>query len=255
MRRFLIAGNWKMNAGPSEARHLINSLKLELSNHKPKVEVLVCPPIISLVAVKEELDQFIGIELGSQNVHYENNGAYTGEVSTEMLKDTGCRYSIVGHSERRSYFSETDEIVNKKALKCLNDGLKPIICVGETLEQRKADQHKDVVRNQVTKALAGINKDIAQKVVIAYEPIWAIGTGETATPQQAQEMHQFIRSVVSDVFDEGIANGLQILYGGSMKPHNAEELLQQNDVDGGLIGGASLKAKSFASIIETAESL
>ncbi|HKJ45737.1 MAG TPA: triose-phosphate isomerase [Balneolales bacterium] len=255
MRRFLIAGNWKMNAGPSEARHLINSLKLELSNHKPKVEVLVCPPIISLVAVKEELDQFIGIELGSQNVHYENNGAYTGEVSTEMLKDTGCRYSIVGHSERRSYFSETDEIVNKKALKCLNDGLKPIICVGETLEQRKADQHKDVVRNQVTKALAGIDKDIAQKVVIAYEPIWAIGTGETATPQQAQEMHQFIRSVVSDVFDEGIANGLQILYGGSMKPHNAEELLQQNDVDGGLIGGASLKAKSFASIIETAESL
>jgi triosephosphate isomerase len=244
-----------MNAGPSEARHLVNNLKLELSNHKPKVEVLVCPPIISLVAVKEELDQFIGIELGSQNVHYENNGAYTGEVSTEMLKDTGCHYSIVGHSERRSYFGETDEIVNKKALKCLNDGLKPIICVGETLEQRKANQHKEVVRKQVTKALAGIDKELAQKVVIAYEPVWAIGTGETATPEQAQEMHQFIRSVVSEIFDEELANGLRILYGGSMKPHNAEELLQQNDVDGGLIGGASLKANSFASIIETAESL
>ncbi|HKJ31638.1 MAG TPA: triose-phosphate isomerase [Balneolales bacterium] len=255
MRRYLIAGNWKMNAGPTDARRLAKNLKIELANRKPKVEVLVCPPTISLVPVKEELEGANGIEMGAQNVHFEDNGAFTGEVSTEMLKDTGCRYAIIGHSERRSYFCETDEIVNKKALKCLNDGVKPIICVGETLDQRKAEQHKDVVKTQVTKALENIDADHIKNVVIAYEPVWAIGTGETATPEQAQEMHKFIRSIVADLYDEEIAGSLRILYGGSMKPHNANELLQQEDVDGGLIGGASLKAQSFSSIIETAESL
>lgn len=255
MRRYLIAGNWKMNAGPTDARHLIKNLKIELANRKPKVEVLVCPPMVSLVPVKQELDGFNGIEIGAQNVHYENNGAYTGEVSTEMLKDSGCHYAIIGHSERRAYFHETDEIVNKKAQKCLNDGLKPIICVGETLEQRKSGEHQDVVKTQVTKALSGISENQVKTLVIAYEPVWAIGTGETATPEQAQEMHHFIRSIISDLYDESLSKTIRILYGGSMKPHNADDLLQQEDVDGGLIGGASLKAQSFTSIIETAEKL
>lgn len=255
MRKYLIAGNWKMNAGPSEARQLIKNLKKELIDLAPKSEILVCPPIISLLAVQEELADLKGVLMGSQNVHFENNGAYTGEVSTQMLKEAGCRYSIIGHSERRQYFCETDEIVNKKTIKCLADGLKPIVCVGETIEQRKAGEHKNVVSKQIKAAFKDITDSDMKKVVVAYEPIWAIGTGETATPDQAQEMHEFIRKELVDIFDEHTADSVRILYGGSMKPENAEELLKKSDVDGGLIGGASLKAHSFVSIIKTAENI
>lgn len=253
MRNFLIAGNWKMNCGISETETLLRGIK-EIRETMPEgVDGLVCPPTISLQAASAELESLNGLALGAQNVHYEENGAYTGEVSTEMLNEVGCNYVIIGHSERRQYFGETDKTVNAKVTKALKDGLQPVICVGESLKQRKANEHKLRVRKQVQSALVGV--DDASNLVIAYEPIWAIGTGETATPDQAQEMHKMIRSVLTDLFDEDRANQIQIVYGGSMKPHNAEELLQQPDVDGGLIGGASLKAKSFTQIIQIAEKL
>lgn len=254
MRKYLIAGNWKMNAGPSEASQLIKNIRKELANKPIKSEVLVCPPFISIPAVQEELSGLNSVLVGAQNVHFEDNGAYTGELSTQMLKEAGCRYVIIGHSERRAYFGETDETVNKKAKKSLNDGLKPIICVGESLEQRKAGEHEDLVKKQVTAAFAGIDAESAKKVVVAYEPIWAIGTGETASPEQAQEMHEIIRKELAGLYNDETASAIRVLYGGSMKPENAADLLGQPDVDGGLIGGASLKAHSFVSIINTAES-
>ncbi len=254
MRKYLIAGNWKMNAGPSEARQLIKNIRKELANTSVKSEVLVCPPSVSIPTVQEEIKDLNSVLVGAQNVHFEDNGAYTGELSTQMLKEAGCRFVIIGHSERRAYFGETDEIVNKKAKKSLNDGLKPIICVGESLEQRKAGEHKKLVKNQVTAAFAGIDAESAKKAVVAYEPIWAIGTGETASPEQAQEMHEIIRNELAGIYNDETASSIRILYGGSMKPENAADLLKQQDVDGGLIGGASLKAHSFVSIINTAES-
>lgn len=254
MRNFLIAGNWKMNCGPSETKVLIEGIKEHSPEMPGQLEVLVCPPTISLT-VASSLLQNTGIRLGAQNVHFEDNGAFTGEVSTEMLKDAGCSYVIVGHSERRQYFGETDKTVNAKVKKALADGIKPVICVGESLDQRKKDVHKQMVKKQVEAALNTVSNSNIGHVVIAYEPIWAIGTGETATPDQAQEMHGMIRRVVSGLFDEEAASAIQILYGGSMKPHNAEELLSQPDVDGGLIGGASLKADSFTDIITIADEL
>lgn len=255
MRRFLIAGNWKMNCGPKATSSLLNGIKNKLSAMPDSVDGLVCPPAISLTTAANELNGFDGISLGAQNVHFEDNGAYTGEVSTSMLNEVGCQYVIVGHSERREYFGETDKTVNAKVVKTLEDGLKPVICVGESLKQRKAGEHQLMVKKQVQAALIGVEVEDADNVVIAYEPIWAIGTGETATPDQAQEMHKMIREVLSDYFDEETGQKLRILYGGSMKPHNAEELLEQPDVDGGLIGGASLKADSFSEIIRIAERL
>lgn len=254
MRLFLIAGNWKMNGGPAEAQKLLTSLKGNLSNGVEEVEALVCPPSVSLTTAAGILDGS-AIKLGAQNVHSKDNGAYTGEVSTQMLAEAGCEYVIVGHSERREYFGETDEVVNAKTHKIIDAGLKPIICVGETLDQRKENVHAEVVEKQVQAALSGVDGEAAQQVVIAYEPIWAIGTGETATPEQAQEMHKLIRSVLETAYDHEVADTTRILYGGSMKPHNAQELLQQPDVDGGLVGGASLKADSFAEIIEIAGGL
>ncbi len=255
MRNFLIAGNWKMNCGIGETQSLLSGIK-EIQNTIPEgVDGLVCPPMISLQAAADELEDISGMALGAQNVHFEDNGAYTGEVSTQMLNEVGCEYVILGHSERRQHFGETDKTVNAKVNKALEGGLKPVICVGESLKQRKADEHKLRVRKQVQAALIGVENDNAEQLVIAYEPIWAIGTGETATPDQAQEMHNMIRAVLADLFDEEAADQIQIVYGGSMKPHNAEELLQQPDVDGGLIGGASLKAESFTDIIEIADNL
>ncbi len=255
MRRFLIAGNWKMNCGPKETSSLIQGIGNKLNSMPEKVDGLVCPPMISLTTASVELQDISGISLGAQNVHYKDNGAYTGEVSTKMLNEVNCDYVIVGHSERRQYFGETDKTVNAKVNKALSDGLKPIICVGESLEQRKADEHKLRVKKQVQSALIGVENEDLENVVIAYEPIWAIGTGETATPDQAQEMHQMIRSVLADLYSDESADQIRILYGGSMKPHNAEELLAQPHVDGGLIGGASLKAESFTEIIEIADQL
>jgi len=255
MRRFLIAGNWKMNCGPKDTSTLLQGIGNKMETMPEDVDGLVCPPTISLTTASVELQDIEGIALGAQNVHYEDNGSFTGEVSTQMLNEVNCEYVIVGHSERRQYFGETDKTVEAKVNKALQDDLKPVVCVGESLEQRKDNEHMLRVRKQVEAALVSVDKDQAEDVVIAYEPIWAIGTGESATPDQAQEMHKMIRDVLSDLFSEDKADEMRILYGGSMKPHNAEELLAQSDVDGGLIGGASLKADSFTEIIEIADEL
>ncbi|XWN37764.1 MAG: triose-phosphate isomerase [Balneola sp.] len=253
-RQFLIAGNWKMNGGPFEAAELLEGLRSAKSEVSEEVDVLVCPPFVSLgMAVKYLHDS--EIQVGAQNLHFEDNGAYTGEISATMLAESGCNFVLIGHSERRQYFGETDKGVNKKALKALSHKIAPVICVGESLDQRKKDVHFDIVSDQVKKALEGISDSEILDVVIAYEPIWAIGTGETASPEQAQEMHAFIRKEISGLYTDETASAIRVLYGGSMKPGNAEELLSQNDVDGGLIGGASLKADSFSEIISIAEKL
>jgi len=254
MRRLLVAGNWKMNMGPAEAESMLIKLKSEVPDIPDTVDVLVCPPAISIHAVVNAVQGY-DVQVGAQNVHFEDNGAYTGEISTKMLGESGVNYVIIGHSERRQYFGETDESVNKKAIKALDDNITPVICVGESLEQRKQGNHVDVVARQVNKALENVSEQEATDIVIAYEPIWAIGTGETATPGQAQEMHGKIRTMLKNNYNGDVAEQIRILYGGSMKPHNAEELLSQKDVDGGLIGGASLKADSFAAIIRTADTL
>lgn len=254
MRRFLIAGNWKMNCGPYDAAELLEGLKANKSEVSDQVDVLVCPPFVSIgMAVKYLYDT--DIQVGGQNLHFEENGAYTGEISGSMLAESGCNYVIIGHSERRQYFGETDESVNKRVHKALEHKLAPIVCVGESLDQRKAGEHFDLVKKQVEAALDAVSDNDVLDVVIAYEPIWAIGTGETASPEQAQEMHQHIRKVLAELYEEDAAERINILYGGSMKPANAQELLSQPDVDGGLIGGASLDADSFSEIITIAEEL
>lgn len=250
----MIAGNWKMNCGPYDAAELLEGLKAKKKEVDEQVDVLVCPPFVSIgMAVKYLYDT--DIQVGAQNLHFEENGAFTGEISGSMLAESGCNYVIIGHSERRQYFGETDETVNKRTHKALEHKLAPIICVGESLEQRKAGGHFDLVKDQIIAALNGVNEDQVLDVVIAYEPIWAIGTGETATPEQAQEMHEFIRKALADLYTQEAADSVNILYGGSMKPANAQELLSQPDVDGGLIGGASLDADSFSEIINIAEDL
>lgn len=254
MRRFLIAGNWKMNCGPSDAAQLLEDLKTQKTEVSEDVDVLVCPPSVSLSMAVNYLHD-TDIQVGAQNFHYEDNGAYTGEISASMLTEAGCGYVLIGHSERREYFGETDENVNKKAHKAIDYNLVPVVCVGESLDQRKSGVHFDLVKDQVIAAFANIDEIAALDVVIAYEPIWAIGTGETASPEQAQEMHAYIRSVVAGIYDEDTSEGIRILYGGSMKPGNANELLGQKDVDGGLIGGASLSAEGFSEIITIAEKL
>ncbi|MCP9290484.1 triose-phosphate isomerase [Gracilimonas sediminicola] len=254
MRRFLIAGNWKMNCGPYDAAELLEGLKEKKAEVDENVDVLVCPPFVSIGMAVNYLHD-TDIQVGAQNLHFEENGAYTGEVSGSMIAESGCNYVIIGHSERRQYFGETDTTVNKRSHKALEHKLAPIICVGESLDQRKSGEHYDLVKNQVTAALFDISKEDILDVVIAYEPIWAIGTGETASPEQAQEMHEHIRKVIGGLYSEDTADRINILYGGSMKPANAKELLSQPDVDGGLIGGASLDAESFSEIITIAEEL
>ena len=246
-----IAGNWKMNKDLGDARELAQDVVAAVGD-PGTVRVAVCPPFISLDVVFGTLRDS-RIRLGAQNMHHADEGAFTGEVSAPMLRSVGCAYVILGHSERRQYFGETDEGVNQKVKQALAHDLTPIICVGETLEQRKAGNERTVVQQQVEGALAGIDVTRADDVVIAYEPVWAIGTGETATPEQAQEMHAFIRELLQDMAGADVAGDLHVLYGGSMKPHNAEELLAQDDVDGGLIGGASLKADAFAAIVEAGQ--
>ena len=251
MRRIIIAGNWKMNKTVAEAVDLVAGIKNGLPENSA-VEVVVCPPFTALKTVGDEL---VGtkIGLGAQNMHWEKSGAYTGEVSAEMLREALCQYVILGHSERRAYFGETDEVVNKKAQAALAMKLHPIICVGETLEEREAGRMKEVVETQVRGSLADLGEKGWKEVVVAYEPVWAIGTGKTATPEQAQEVHAFIRSIIADMAGKEIADGMRIQYGGSMKPANAKELLGQPDIDGGLIGGAALKADTFLDIIKAGE--
>ena len=255
MRKLLIAGNWKMNFSPRQTRSFFTDLSAITSTVGTQHDVLVCVPFISIESAMDGSRKVQGVHVGAQNLHFENDGAYTGEISATMLKEIGCRFVILGHSERREYFGETDAIVNKKIKKSLETDLIPILCVGEVLTERKSNRQNEVVSTQLKGALDGVSEVALANLVIAYEPVWAIGTGETATPEQAQEMHAFIRSVLSGLYSDEAANSVRILYGGSMKPDNAGELLSQPDVDGGLIGGASLKADSFNAIIETANEL
>ena len=251
LRKRIIAGNWKMNKSVAESKDLASDIKRELAECRD-VDVVLCPPFTSLSIVGEAIES-TAIKFGAQNMHWEADGAYTGEISANMLRSIYCHYVILGHSERRSYFGETDEIVNKKTKAALAANLIPIVCVGETLDERKSAQHKSVVKTQLEGSLAGIDVEDLKRVIVAYEPVWAIGTGEVATPEQAQEMHAFIRSVLAEIGDAEVAETVRLQYGGSMKPANAEELLAQPDIDGGLIGGAALEARSFVELVRVAQ--
>lgn len=246
-RKTFIAGNWKMNTTLDDAVELAKSV-VDTVGSITEVDIAICPPYVNLSSVYEVI-KGSNIKLGAQDVLWEKQGAYTGKICCGMLKSVGVTYVIIGHSEQRTYFHETDETVNKKAKAALADGLLPIVCIGETLDERKNGTMEAVVNTQIHAAFGGIIKEDALKCTIAYEPVWAIGTGETATPQQANEAHTFVRKILADIYDTDTAESIRIQYGGSMKPANAKELLEQPDVDGGLIGGASLKADLFAGII------
>jgi triosephosphate isomerase len=243
-----MAGNWKMNMRVAEAEALVRDLMAGLDGSE-EVDVVVAPPFPSLYPVAQLLEGS-PIGLAAQNLHWEASGAYTGEVSAAMLLDVGCKYVIIGHSERRQYFGESDETVSKRVKAALDAGLVPIVCVGEVLEERKSDRTWEVVGRQTRQALDGVSRTDMEKLIIAYEPVWAIGTGETATPDQAQEVHAQIRGLVHELYDEAIAQGLRIQYGGSVKPDNVQGLMDKTDVDGALVGGASLKAESFLGIVK-----
>lgn len=248
MRKPFIAGNWKMNKTIKESVELVNDLKRELSDVE-EVDIVICPVFTALSEVSDlTIDSNIG--LGAQNVYWQESGAFTGEIAPSMLKDAGCQYVIIGHSERRKYFGETDEIVNKKTKAALAAGLLPIVCVGEVLEEREANKTIEVVEGQLKGSLAGLISENLSKIVIAYEPVWAIGTGKTATPAQAQEVHKFIRDWLSKNYSSEVSQKLQILYGGSVKPSNIKELISEEDIDGALVGGASLDSASFIGIVK-----
>ena len=249
-RKYLIAGNWKMNKTASESAALVQQVHASVGSQST-VQVAVFPPFTSICKVSEELEGS-QVALGAQNVHEQASGAYTGEVSAEMLRDLYVTYVILGHSERRQYFAETNNSVNKKILATVAGNLKPIYCIGETLEQRERNETLDVVRTQIREGLGNFSDSEVDNLVIAYEPVWAIGTGKTATDEMAQEVHSFIRETLSALFGENAASTIRILYGGSMNAGNAAGLLAQPDVDGGLIGGASLAPKSFCEIVQTA---
>ncbi len=250
MRVPIIAGNWKMHKTEQEAFRLASDLKRRLA-HVEAVKVVICPPFTSLSSAKKAIEDS-KLLLGAQNMCWEEEGAYTGEISPPMLLGTGCAYVILGHSERRSYFSETDESVNSKVKSALEFGLSPIICVGEKLEQREANKTEQIVENQVEGAFRDLDAEQAEKTVIAYEPVWAIGTGRTATPQQANEVHLYIRELLSLRFSKGCSEKINILYGGSVKPENSRELLNMPEIDGALVGGASLDAEAFEKIVKSA---
>jgi triosephosphate isomerase len=247
-RKKFIAGNWKMNTTVDEAVALAKAV-VEKMGKVIDVDIAVCPPYISLKAVSDVV-KGSSVKLGAQDVHWEAKGAYTGKVSCAMLKSVGVEYVIIGHSEQRQYFHETNETVNKKVKAALAAGLLPIVCVGETLDERKTGKLFSIVEAQTKGAFAGVSRADALKCTIAYEPVWAIGTGEVATPQQANEMHAFIRKQVAGMYDSDTAAAMRIQYGGSMKPDNAKALLALSDVDGGLIGGAALKADDFFGIVK-----
>lgn len=238
-----------MHKTASESATLAGELKSALGDDPTKVDVVVCPNYTALDRVRQTLNDS-GIAVGAQDLHWEDQGAFTGKISHDMLKDVGTEYVIIGHSEQRQYFHETNDTVNKKTARALATGLLPVVCVGETLEEREGGRLKDVVREQVAGAFAGISVADAARCVIAYEPVWAIGTGKTASPEQAQEMHAYIRGLVQELYSADLANGMRVLYGGSVKPGNAAELFACADIDGGLIGGASLKAADFAAIVK-----
>jgi triosephosphate isomerase (TIM) len=250
MRKPLIAGNWKMHNTIAETIELLNGLKRELVDCT-EVDVLVCPAYTSLSEASDVLTD-TGIFLGAQNIYWQEKGAFTGEISPAMLVDAGCSYVIVGHSERRQYFNETNDTVNKRIRAALKAALTPIVCVGEILSERESGKTLPVIETQLKEGLAGFEKEDVLKMTIAYEPVWAIGTGKTATPLEAQEVHKFIREWIKNNIGEDAALGIRILYGGSVKSDNIKELMQQADIDGGLVGGASLDAASFAGIVKNA---
>jgi len=251
-RKKLIAGNWKMNKTSAEAVALARDI-VTGAGTRSDVEVLLCPPFTALESVAKVVDGS-QVRLGAQNMHFESSGAFTGEVSAPMLRAFFATHVILGHSERRALFGETDELVNRKVLSALKNQLRPIICVGESLKEREAGSTLKVVQTQTERALEGVSKEMAPSIVIAYEPVWAIGTGTVATTEQAQEVHGFIRGLLTKLMGEAAAQRMRILYGGSMKPSNAPELLAQKDIDGGLIGGASLEARSFLELVSAAAS-
>ncbi|MCD8483992.1 MAG: triose-phosphate isomerase [Verrucomicrobia bacterium] len=251
-RKYLIAGNWKMNKTAAEGVELIKEID-QLIGTQTEVTAVVCPPFTAIESAAKALEGS-NVQLGAQNMYPKAEGAYTGEVSPVMLRSLFCTYVILGHSERREYFSESDAFINTKVLAALESSLKPILCVGETLAEREAEKTFDVVKSQLVNGLQGVTAEHADNLVIAYEPVWAIGTGKTATPEMAQEVHAMIRSELSALLGAAAAAKIRILYGGSMKPGNAAELLDQPDIDGGLIGGASLQAKSFVELVEIAKS-
>ena len=253
MRKPFVAGNWKMNTDSSSSVELaerIASGAMEAAA-SGSVTVALCPPFVYLQSVATALGAS-NVGIGAQDVYYEANGAFTGEISTSMLKNIGCTYCLCGHSERRHVIGENDELVNKKLIAAIAGGLLPILCVGELLAEREASQTNAVVTQQLEKGLDNLSNEKVSAITIAYEPVWAIGTGLTATPQQAQEVHDFIRKLLARMYDEKLAEGIRILYGGSVKPDNAAELMSQTDIDGVLVGGASLKADDFLAIIQAA---
>ncbi len=249
MRKKLIAGNWKMNKDIHETATLVEDLKTRLKDFKNEVGVVLCPPFTSLVVAKS-LMKDSALKLGAQNMSQNDDGAFTGEVSVKMLMSVGCEYVILGHSERRQYFKETNELINAKVKKALKAGLTPIVCVGETLEERESNITDKIISTQINGVLHELSSAEIEKCVIAYEPVWAIGTGKTATPDQANQVHRLIRKLVSQLYSWAIAEKLIIQYGGSMNDKNASDLLTQSDIDGGLIGGASLKTDAFVAIIQ-----
>ena len=249
MRKAIIAGNWKMNKTPAEAKALVTELKPLVKD--ASCDVVVCVPAVNFAAVKEAA-RGSKIKLGAENVHWAKSGAYTGELSADMLKACGVEYVIIGHSERRQYFGETDETVNKRTKAALAAGLKPIVCVGELLWERECDITEEVIARQIKLDLYDVSAEDAKKTIIAYEPVWAIGTGKTATAEQAEEVCAFIRAELAKKYDEETAQAITIQYGGSMNDANAAELLSKENVDGGLIGGASLVAAKFGAIIDAA---
>ena len=245
MRKPIIAGNWKMHKTIAEALEFVNEVKDRVNNDK--VEAVICAPFTLLKDLKQAT-KGTNIKIGAQNMHFEEKGAFTGEISPLMLKELDMDYVVIGHSERRQYFNETDETVNKKVLKALEVGIDPILCVGETLEEREAGNTKDVCRVQVEKALENVSKEDLAKVVIAYEPVWAIGTGKTATSEDANDVIAYIREVVANLYGE-LANEVRIQYGGSVKPSNVAEIMNQSDIDGALVGGASLEANDYVELV------
>jgi triosephosphate isomerase (TIM) len=247
MRQKIVAGNWKMNKNAEETEDLLNALINQLPNDK-EVEIIVAPTFINLASAVDHLE-FTNIVVAAQNMHQSENGAYTGEISADMLKSIGVNTVILGHSERRAIFHETDAIISFKVDKALQHQMRVIFCFGEELKDRQNNQHFNIVENQLRDGLFHLDKSAWENIVLAYEPVWAIGTGETASPEQAQEMHYFIRETIRKAFGSDVAEDVSILYGGSVKPDNAKEIFSKPDVDGGLIGGAALKADDFAAIV------
>jgi triosephosphate isomerase len=247
-RKLIIAGNWKMNKTAAEALDLVQGLKRELANIK-EVDIVVCPPFTALREVSKAILNS-SIRLGAQNMSEHNFGAHTGEIAAGMLKEFSVRYVILGHSERRQYYCESDALVARKAAAAHAASLKPIVCVGEILAEREAGTTEDIVGRQLRASLAGLSPEQLEETIVAYEPVWAIGTGKTATSAQAQEVHAFIRRVLAELSDESVAKRIRIQYGGSVKPSNAHELMSQPDVDGALVGGASLELRSFTDIVK-----